>query len=67
MKIEVEVNDKGFSYKGWIIEPFEDFSSADDRTEVVWFGAEKQVGNTWYWIKRKSLLELISAIDKKRL
>lgn len=67
MSEKIEVTDKGFKYKGFKIEPFEDWLSGDIREDVVWFGAEKVVGDTWYWIKRTSLLELVLEIDKKEV
>lgn len=60
--IEITLTSKGFIYKGWTIEPFEDWLSTKDHQNVLWFGAEKEVGNTWYWKKRTSLTQLIEDI-----
>lgn len=63
--IEVHITSDGFVYKGYLIKSYEDWVSFEDQRDVLWFGAEKRVENTWYWIKRNSLIELIEVIDNE--
>lgn len=63
--IEITLTSKGFIYKGWTIEPYEDWESVSNQKDVVWFGAEKEYGNTRLWKKRTCLIQLIEGIDNE--
>lgn len=63
VEVTIRLTSSGFIYKGWKIEPYEDWDCVENQKDIIWFGAEKQVGDTWFWKKRKCLIELIEDIE----